>query len=489
MNPATLLLALLLLPVAEGPPRTKLLDFHAEWCPPCKQMRPEVAKLRAQGVPVRSVDIDAEPDLAARYKVTGVPAFVVVDPDGKSLARTEGYQPAAKLAAFYHQARAATEEDPAEEALAKEADPSALKVAPREVPYPWQTVVRIKISIPGRGHILGSGTIISSDEEEAVVLTCAHIFKVDEARQQPTPDKFPRKIYVELFDGKLRQLKPAVVRHPVEETYEGVAVDYDFGLDVGLIRIRPGKRIPASPVAPKGWKPEKGTKMVAVGCSEGRDATAWSTVISGGGNMVNNGKTYSAIECVIAPIEGRSGGGLYTEAEGYVVGVCDFADKANARGLYAAPQSIYKLLDRNRMAMLYDPSAARGGAMLASNRSTPGARAVREPSKLRAQSGEAKASGLMDPPAPEILGVRLPGDEPRVGWREAGTGRTPSTPLRNHRPIAEAEAEADRPVEALTRDGPRRAIDDGETSPAPRPSRPAARPSATANAWRSAARP
>ena len=118
MNPATLLLALLLLPVAEGPPRTKLLDFHAEWCPPCKQMRPEVAKLRAQGVPVRSVDIDAEPDLAARYKVTGVPAFVVVDPDGKSLARTEGYQPAAKLAAFFHQARAATEEDPAEEDLA-----------------------------------------------------------------------------------------------------------------------------------------------------------------------------------------------------------------------------------------------------------------------------------------------------------------------------------------------------------------------------------
>ena len=503
MNTATLLIALLLVPAAEGPARPTLLDFHAEWCPPCKQMRPEVAKLRRDGVPIRSVDIDQEQELAARYKVTAVPAFIVVDAGGKALGRTEGFQPAAKLAAFYKQAKAirveepvADEADEADPVARPEADPSTLKVAPREVPYPWQTVVRIKITIPGRGHILGSGTVISSDEDEAVVLTCAHIFKIDEARQQPSPDKFPRKIAVELFDGKLRQLKPAVVRHRDQETYEGVALDYDFGLDVGLIRIRPGRRIPASPVAPKSWKPLQGTKMVAVGCSEGRDATAWSTHISGGGNMVNNGKSYSAIECVHAPIEGRSGGGLYTEAEGYVVGVCDFADKANSRGLYAAPQSIYKLLDRNRLAMLYDPNAARAGAMLASNKAR-GSRAVREPSKLRAQSGEAKASGLMDPPSPEILGVRLPDEDgaaepsaPKVAWREAAprSGRPPSMPVRNRRPIAEPEADPAGPVEANLRAEPR-AIDDGEGEAPPRGRQPRApSPSATADAWQSAPR-
>lgn len=142
-------------------------------------MRPEVAKLRRDGVPIRSVDIDQEQELAARYKVTAVPAFIVVDAGGKALGRTEGFQPAAKLAAFYKQAKAirveepvADEADEADPVARPEADPSTLKVAPREVPYPWQTVVRIKITIPGRGHILGSGTVISSDEDEAVVLTC-----------------------------------------------------------------------------------------------------------------------------------------------------------------------------------------------------------------------------------------------------------------------------------------------------------------------------
>ena len=53
--------------------------------------------------------------------------------------------------------------------------------------------------------------------------------------------------------------------------------------------------------------------MLTLGCSEGQDATAWHTVIVNprmqglGGNP-----TYEAIECVTAPKQGRSGGGLFT---------------------------------------------------------------------------------------------------------------------------------------------------------------------------------
>ena len=46
---------------------TVLLDFTASWCGPCRQMLPVVDRLAAEGVPVRKVDIDQEPQLAQRF--------------------------------------------------------------------------------------------------------------------------------------------------------------------------------------------------------------------------------------------------------------------------------------------------------------------------------------------------------------------------------------------------------------------------------------
>ena len=82
---------------------------------------------------------------------------------------------------------------------------------------------------------------------------------------------------IDLFDGKLHGEKPAQV-HFVE-SIEGQAVDYDFTLDVGLIRVRPGRRLPSARVVPAHWEPRARMKMLTVGCSEGQDATAWHTVI------------------------------------------------------------------------------------------------------------------------------------------------------------------------------------------------------------------
>ena len=76
-----------------------------------------------------------------------------------------------------------------------------------------------------------------------MILTCAHIFKLD-GRGKRRPNAFPRKIMIDLFDGKLHGERPAQV-HFVESV-EGEAVDYDFTVDVGLIRIRPGRQLPAA---------------------------------------------------------------------------------------------------------------------------------------------------------------------------------------------------------------------------------------------------
>ena len=59
------------------------------------------------------------------------------------------------------------------------------------------------------------------------------------------------------------------------------------------------------------------------------------------------------------PKEGRSGGGLYT-TDGYVAGVCDFADPNEHVGLYAVPEAIRSpapLRPQPRLMALYKPPA------------------------------------------------------------------------------------------------------------------------------------
>ncbi len=68
MTIASLLLALVAPPRSRRPTARRLgavlLDFHAEWCGPCRQMRPAVEQLVRNGYPVKSIDIDQSPRLA-----------------------------------------------------------------------------------------------------------------------------------------------------------------------------------------------------------------------------------------------------------------------------------------------------------------------------------------------------------------------------------------------------------------------------------------
>src|SRR5262249_6691504 len=190
--------------------------------------------------------------------------------------------------------------------------------------------------------------------------------------KQVAPSQFPRRIMIDLFDGNLQGTKPAKVHFL--EAVEGRAVDYDFTRDVGLIRIRPGRRLPACRVVPAHWEPQWRMKVITVGFSEGHDATAWSTVINRPRiqNFLSGNATYEAIECDVAPKQGRSGGGLFT-TDGYIAGVCNFAEPQGNHGLYATPRSIYTLLDRNKLAVLYAPAVGGSGTMVADGRKPSGA--------------------------------------------------------------------------------------------------------------------
>ena len=60
--------------------RPVLVDFWATWCPPCRMMQPVLERLAAKvsdRADICSVNIDRQPDLAAEYKISGVPTFAV----------------------------------------------------------------------------------------------------------------------------------------------------------------------------------------------------------------------------------------------------------------------------------------------------------------------------------------------------------------------------------------------------------------------------
>ena len=71
-----------------------LADFNADWCGPCRMLRPmleEIASLRSDAKIV-SINIDREEELAEEYGVSSIPCLVLFK-DGKEVSRSIGLKP------------------------------------------------------------------------------------------------------------------------------------------------------------------------------------------------------------------------------------------------------------------------------------------------------------------------------------------------------------------------------------------------------------
>ena len=68
-----------------------LIDFYADWCGPCRMIRPMLDDIASNNdnIKIVSINIDDEDELADKYEVSSIPCLVLIK-DGKEVNRNVG---------------------------------------------------------------------------------------------------------------------------------------------------------------------------------------------------------------------------------------------------------------------------------------------------------------------------------------------------------------------------------------------------------------
>ena len=313
--------SLALLAVLSAPGDTTLLQFSSQRCQHCQAMQPVVARLAEQGVAVQVIDVDQQLDVARQFKVNGVPTYIAVS-GGREVGRVEGATSYEKLAGLM-QAPAARSQGPITGDLGS-IPPSPQPLAPSPLP-PDQAAraatVRIKVE-DATGYGFGTGTIIDTHDTEALVVTCGHLFRESKGKGRITADVFASG---------------------APQSVEGQLIGYDLDRDIALVSLRAPAAMRAVNVAPPGYTVRPGDRVFTIGCDKGADPSLRPTHIT----AVNKYKGKPNFTAAGQPIDGRSGGGLFS-AEGYLI---------DDEGLYAGLASIHWQLDQIGQSEIYQRAA------------------------------------------------------------------------------------------------------------------------------------
>lgn len=349
-----------------NPGQALLLDFYSDSCGPCRAMLPTIEALEAKGYPIKKVNIQQHPEIAAQYGVNSVPCYILVA-DGKAVERVTGGTSMSRLEKMFKTAGVGSSRGaPAPSATRNPVAPDAAMAIPpagifndpyvvpansatpmpaaqNRQPPPSDNFnppaersngpssdaqliaasVRIRVADPA-GHSCGSGTIIDARGGKALILTCGHLFRDSQGHGE---------IEVELFGPHAGQ---KVVGHL--ESYDSEV------RDVALVSIPMTEPIVATRLAPVGYTVRRGDAVASVGCDHGADPTVRR-------NRVNSAES-SSLWVDDQPTEGRSGGGLFS-AEGYVIGLCKGCDPQDHEGCYPSLAQIRAQLDEAKFAFVY----------------------------------------------------------------------------------------------------------------------------------------
>jgi len=367
--------------VVTGVGRTEFVEFTAPWCGACRQMDATVDQLAGVGMPIRKINVDLHRQWAEQMEINSLPTFMVVA-DGREVARIEGATSYERLAQMFQQSVPRSGPVPRDVVRSQSPQPQtptnrlgnavdklknlvprrdagcrckgpcqckverraeSLHVTPAAVPVgttlssmpsddqntiqkTLRSTVRLKIE-DQEGISYGTGTIVDVHGEEALVLTCGHIFRSSQGGGSISCDLF-------------------VDSHP--KSISGKLVSYDVRRDVGLVSIQPGVPVKAISIGGAGQVSHEGNRVFAIGCDRGAEPSVIQNRVlavnryHGPANLVVGGR----------PVDGRSGGGLFNQ-HGVLIGVCNAADQVEDEGLYAALGPIHAELDAVNLGHLY----------------------------------------------------------------------------------------------------------------------------------------
>ena len=76
-----------------------LVDFYADWCAPCRAMKPVLEDLKAQmgeDVSIFKIDVDKNQAIAERYAIRSIPTLILFK-NGEPFWRKSGMASSAEL--------------------------------------------------------------------------------------------------------------------------------------------------------------------------------------------------------------------------------------------------------------------------------------------------------------------------------------------------------------------------------------------------------
>ena len=326
---------------------TRLYFFTNPSCGPCHQLEPVILQLANEGFPVTIVNTTAQPEWASHFKVTRTPTTILVA-DQEVVGRKTGMVSGATLRSWFaHCAKplpttnslsTTARQNPSLLAGTSQKSNASMKgtikpVNPAEL-RALRATVRLKVTDP-EGTSYATGTIIHHHQNECLVLTCGHVFRDSQGTGKVTAE----------YDFASGQPKTAT----------GRILNYDAGdRDIALVTIST-QDFEVEPVfvAQPNYLIQTSDQAFSIGCDHGENPTIRRT-------RIKNLAKYNGIDkydIYGRPVEGRSGGGLFTPG-GQLVGVCNAAAVDFDEGIYVALNTIYwQLAEVNLTNLFYGNNA------------------------------------------------------------------------------------------------------------------------------------
>lgn len=356
--------------VAQANQSPILYFFTNDGCAPCLSVKPTIDRLTANGYPIKTLKAAEHAQFAQQLGVDRTPTVVLIAGnrivgrhagliDGATLEQWFAKVGASAQPAFNRISSAPPNASP--DYAANPAKVGTKVVIPRQVTdqdparvhglaFPPSTMVRgtaqpgskaerramqatVRLKVDdNEGASYATGTVIHTHGNESLVMTCGHVFRDSNGQGKITAE-------YDFYD------------HP--RTASGRLVDYDAqAKDIALVVIRTDAPLPAVPLAEKTSPIQTGVNVFSIGCDHGEDPTIRHSQIK------NRAAYDGALKYDIfgRPVDGRSGGGLFTES-GELIGVCNAAAVEVDEGIYSALDTLYWQLATTGLEHLFDDNA------------------------------------------------------------------------------------------------------------------------------------